>query len=282
MSHRPKRAVFKPATLSEYLEWAKSTLHADFTEDQSRSLYDVNVQTAFNTVAQHPFFIHLGTRLHAWSLEYEAATHSHLLMSGDAPRLLMKPFASAVNKSFRTNVLWNRGFPRPPKHGWVTPANLFSYFNDSIRTTLVCKFIDGPGTIVQHLEQYAKETNILSRWYTQARDDGYYAYHFYVTIEVNFYDASWRVQRLPLTVEIQVTTQLQDILRGLTHQLYEQNRLAAEPETAEWKWDYRSDRFQASYLSHTLHLLEALVVQARDGSLAGRSARPDAEREGAE
>jgi hypothetical protein len=256
----------KPVTLPDYFEWAEKRLGVEFGSERSRNLYDVNLRTAYNTVTHHDFYTQLDMKLKAWSDDYKLKTGSPLLMEDRVPSLLIKPYDSAVNKSFRTNVLWNKSFPRPPSGGWVIPDNLFYRFNDGLRTTLVCKFIDGPNFTVEKLSAYANEIGFASKWYSQEKEEGYYAFHFYVTTEIDFYDANLRMQRLPIQVEIQVTTQLQEVLRGLTHLFYEQNRLEAEVSNSQWKWEYGSNRFRASYLSHTLHLLEAVIVQSRDQS----------------
>jgi hypothetical protein len=65
-------------------------------------------------------------------------------------------------------------------------------------------------------------------------------------------------------VEIQLTTQLQEVLRSLTHPFYEAERLLRNPDKGKWKWDFSSGRFKVGYLSHTLHLLESVILETRD------------------
>ena len=101
-------------------------------------------------------------------------------------------------------------------------------------------------------------------WRSQAKDEGYYAYHFYTDYEVDFYDLNFNFARATIQMEIQVTTQLQEIMRSLTHKFYESRRIQPSKKNLDWKWQYRENQFRASYLSHTLHLLEAYVVQSRD------------------
>jgi hypothetical protein len=70
-----------------------------------------------------------------------------------------------------------------------------------------------------------------------------------------------------ILVEIQITTQLQDVLRSLTHHLYEGQRLQSE-ESGKWKWDFASNRFRVGYLSHALHLIESIILDSRDRVLS--------------
>jgi ppGpp synthetase/RelA/SpoT-type nucleotidyltranferase len=180
-------------------------------------------------------------------------------------KLVKKPYESAIDKSFRINALWNDGFPNEPKKGWVTPRNLHFYFNDGIRSYLVCRFIDGPRFIAEQLTNYAKSLGLKSRFYSQERDEGYYAYHFYVTINVYFIDESFKKVNSEIEIEIQLTTQLQEVLKSLIHEFYQANRLK-QSSNSKWKWEYKTNRFRVGYISHALHLLESIIVEIRDGS----------------
>ncbi len=256
----------KPRTIAEYIEWARSTLSVDFDDTRSKNLYTTNLQFIFNTVSEHIFFRELDGQLAQWSEEYENKTSSQLLMDKSTFALLIKNYESAVDKSFRNNIILNENFPKPPKKGWVTPENLFKCLNDGVRGALVCKFIDGPSFLSKKLTEDSTKLGLKSRRYSQERDEGYYAYHFYAEFKVDLLDKNWQKQESEVEIEIQITTQLQEVLRSLTHQFYEQKRLQPESDKSKWKWDYMSNQFRTSYLSHTLHLLEAIIVQARDHS----------------
>jgi ppGpp synthetase/RelA/SpoT-type nucleotidyltranferase len=254
----------KPLTISEYIKWANKTLSVDFNSERSHTIYETNIGNAYSVVSKHPFFANLTETLKQWESNYKRRTKSPLLMNKIEFDLQKKPYRSAIDKSFRKNVLWNKSFPKEPKEGWVTDNNLYNYFNDGLRGTLTCKFIDGPKFLVGKLTELANRYSIPIEWYTQEKDEGYYAYHFYTTFEVAFIDKTWQPQQGLIQVEIQLTTQLQDILRELTHQFYEQRRIESKTRGTSWKWNYKSNQFRASYLSHSLHLLEAYIVQARD------------------
>lgn len=234
----------KPRTISEYIEWGRNTLSVDFEDSRSNNLYTTNLQVIFNTVSDHVFFRELDGQLARWSEDYENQTNSQLLMDKSSFVLLIKPYESALDKSFRANIILNENFPEPPKKGWVTPENLFKCFNDGVRGSLVCKFIDAPSFLTNKLAEYAARLDLKSRRYSQERDEGYYAYHFYVKFKVDLLDKDWQKQESEVEVEIQVTTQLQEVLRSLTHQFYEQKRLQPESDSSKWKWDYTSNRFE--------------------------------------
>lgn len=253
-----------PQNLLEYKIWTKKELHADFDSEKSVNLFSTNVNIAQLAVEQHQFFTELHHYLLKWDNAYERKMHSPLLMNREPLKLFKKTYESAVDKSFRRNVLWNPKFPLQPDGGWITPAVLYRVFNDLVRTTIVCRFIDGPEFLVSKLSEFASKLKLKSKSYSHERDEGYYAYHFYVFIPVKLLDAEFKEFTHDMEVEIQITTQLQDVLKNLTHKFYEVDRLNSEKKTSKWKWDYNSNSFKVSYLSHTLHLLEAIILESRN------------------
>jgi hypothetical protein len=118
--------------------------------------------------------------------------------------------------------------------------------------------------------RYADRFGLTSRGYSQERDDGYYAFHSYVTFEAELFDAKWNSVPAGVEVEIQITTQLQEVLRNLTHPLYERRRLQADDHSGKWKWEFDSNRFRLAYLSHALHLLESMILDSRKGVLSSK------------
>jgi hypothetical protein len=63
--------------------------------------------------------------------------------------------------------------------------------------------------------------------------------------------------------EIQLTTQMQEVLRDLSHSFYEEKRLSQDDDR-QWKWDHKSALFRSSFMGHTLHLLEGVIVELRE------------------
>lgn len=254
----------KPETIPQYLDWAAEHLASDFKDPKSKRVYEVNLNISFNVISKHSFFSELQTQLENWDQEYLANTSTRLLMESSPPELVQKPYESAVDKSFRVNVLWNENFPEPPKKGWITADNLYFYFNDLVRCSIVCRFIDGPRYLTDLLMRFAEDHGLERRRYSQERDDGYYAYHYYVKFPLKLLNSNWDEIESYIEVEIQVTTQLQDILRSLTHSFYKATRVLPEKDSSKWKWDFKSNRFRVGYLSHTLHLLESIILESRD------------------
>lgn len=255
-----------PKTQVEYVSWAKETLNIDYEGAHERA-FRSNSAFALLTVQRHQFFQTLGEYLEVVSGEYAAEHRSPLLMNINPPELFQKSYESAINKSYRLNAVWNRRFPNNPQTGWVTPANWYILFDDLIRGTLVCKYLDGPPFLAKRLEQRAQGLGLACTVKALGRDEGYYAYHFHVKIPVDLVDAEFNEHPVDLSVEIQLTTQLQEVLYNITHKFYEQNRLQRARDT-DWKWDHGSNLFKAAYVSHTLHMLEATILELRDSEVA--------------
>lgn len=254
----------KPRDIPEYKDWIKDYLTTDFDDETSRNLFETNLNHAMNVVEEHSFFVNLSQKLRELNKAYESSTGSNLLMKDEPLQLLQKSYTSAIDKSFRVNILQNNGFPKPPEKGWATHKNLFEYFNDLIRGTIVCRFIDAPTFLTKELTNYAQSLSLETKYYSQAREEGYYAYHFYVFIPVKLLNEQFKKFDSKIEVEIQITTQLQDVLKSLTHIHYESDRLKPKKLDNKWKWEYKTNKFKVSYLSHTLHLLESVIVESRD------------------
>ncbi|WP_157606194.1 hypothetical protein [Rheinheimera sp. SA_1] len=257
----------KPLTLVDYCAWAEGALDSHFSSQQVVNLYNVNVKSIRTTIEEHEFFQTLVDASGQWCEEYMLENNCELYTSDVIPELVSKPYDSAVNKSFRFNILWNSKFPDSPDGGWITSKNLVSSFNDIIRGCLVCKYVDGPKYVIERLEQHARSLNLDSRSYSQERDDGYYAYHFYVKIPVTLFNIDFTDYESEIELEIQVTTQLQEVLRSITHKFYEKERTSDSQDTSKWKWDFNSGKFKVGYLSHTLHLLESIILESRNSVL---------------
>lgn len=258
-----------PLNEAEYIEWAQTTLGFDLGR-AGALVYRQHVTYVHGTVEEHPFFQGFDRFLAQAQLKYQSEVHADLFMLAHSdprtPRLKLKrkSYESVVNKTYRHNVVLNRKFADPPKGNWITPENWFERLNDIVRGTIVCKYIDGPRMLAEWLDTYAKQLGLESSYTSQQRDMGYYAYHFYVKIPIDMMTEDRREVNFNVTVEIQLTTQLQEIMYEITHRYYEHTRDNLPEDPHAWKWEVNSDRFRAGYLGHTLHLLEAIILDLRD------------------
>jgi hypothetical protein len=266
----------RPETVEQYVLWANANLSIDFASVATRNRYETNVQNAQNAIQDSRFMREFEGFIAMQEEQHQKVPGGGLLMGADLA-VVRKPFQAAVTKSYRINVLRNRRFPSPPADGWVSPDNWYMRFDDLVRGTLICKFLDGPKILAPALDSYASSMGLVGRHVPRNTDDGYYAFHHYTSFPVDLVDAAWQTQAATVEFEIQLTTQLQEVLRELTHPLYEEARLASGRPDDSWKWDFETPRFRTSYLGHTLHMIEAVIVQVRDTTKRASEIAPTAE-----
>lgn len=251
-------------SIEKYLKWVKDNQGHDYESTVNKNRYNTNVKTVQGTISDNAIVHGIESKLGEWAIDYEKETGSSLFMHKPLLQFSTKTYQSTIDKIFRINCLWNKKFPdAPPNSGWINPENIFSKINDLVRACLVCKFIDGPKFITEKLAEYCQENGTKHRCYSQERDEGYYAYHFYIYFDVQVLDSEWKEIDTTAIVEIQFTTQLQEVLKELTHQYFEVSRLEPESSDNKWKWEVNSNRFRSAYMCHTLHLLEAIILDLR-------------------
>jgi ppGpp synthetase/RelA/SpoT-type nucleotidyltranferase len=194
--------------------------------------------------------------------QYTRTCGFKLFATPEPPTLTLKPYDSLLSKSYRKNVLANRDWPKPPASGWITPENWYQKTNDVVRTAIVVKYLDGVEFLVEHIRRIANDGSRTFSVDYEARDEGYYAAHCYVTFDLEVRKLDWDTERVPVRVEIQITTQLQDVIRKLTHQYYE-NRRMKDASDLKWQWNYTSPEFVPNYLGHILHYVEGMIMEVR-------------------
>jgi Region found in RelA / SpoT proteins len=249
-------------TWHEYTRWLRTVTGIDEFASAKRRYETVGLKIK-NDVETSPFWVDLKAALPDLGDAYTLESTYKLFATSDAPQVYLKSYGSVLDKSYRKNVLNNRSWPQSPDGGWVTPANWFDRMNDLVRTTLVVKYLDGVKFVVERLKELAKAHEQPFAVDFEARDEGYYAAHCYVWFEIEIPKVNWDTERASARLEIQVTTQLQDVIRKLTHDYYEQRRSRVAATEIKWQWDYESPEFVPNYLGHILHYIEGMIMEVR-------------------
>lgn len=256
----------KPTTMEQYKIWLKER-HGVEISRHTEHYYDTVARKVKWTFESSGFWTQLSARWQEFDDTYRMDT-GYPLFAPQEPRLLIKPFPSFLDKTFRKNVVYNENWPDPPsaQAGWVLPSNWYSRVSDVVRTSLVVKYLDGVKFAVDRLRDLCTECDqgtAQSRY--EARAEGYYAAHVYIpgTYEVPAED--WDTVRISLRVEIQIRTQVQDLIKRLLHDYYEERRDKAAGPDVDWQWSYQSDEFSVNFLGHMLHYLEGVIMSVRDG-----------------
>lgn len=207
--------------------------------------------------------------------KYSEKTGYPLIFSWE-PEICTKPFLSFLEKTYRKNIVDNRAFPEEPEGGWLIPPDWFSNINDIVRTTLVVKYLDGVQLLMEEIYTIAKASGIPCTFALESTEEGYYAGHLYLRKLVEIPKINWDTERREFSFEIQVTTQVKDVIKRLLHKYYEERRMPGITYNADWRWNYRSDEFIANYLGHILHYVEGMILEVRDRSKEKKDASQDA------
>lgn len=186
-------------------------------------------------------------------------------------RIYSKPYDSVLSKVYRQNYIHNKNWPSAPKVGFVELSGLYGRLNDLIRTRLVCKYMDGPEFVSDRLKSYCASIGLNHRHYAMASEGGYYAWHNYIKLPVQVM-VGGAVVDVEMPLEVQITTQLAEVISALTHGLYEGTREANGRPDESWKWQPETQRFRSTYLGHSLHLLEGIIQEFRRDVIKGTAA----------
>jgi hypothetical protein len=127
------------------------------------------------------------------------------------------------------------------------------------------KYLDGVAFMIEKIKSFCVGRGIECGAYLEAREEGYYAAHLYIRQTFEIPRVNWDTERVDVSVELQITTQLQEVIRRLLHSYYEDKRkLSKGSEMAKWQWDYKSEEFSAAYLGHILHYVEGMIMEIRE------------------
>jgi len=223
----------KPENLNDYKKWLKDNINIEISK-RDESYYE-SVTTRIKSDFEKSNLWETMTRnFKEYNDEYLIET-GYQLIRETKPEFLIKPFNSLVLKSFRKNVLENPNWPNEPQGGWILPSNWFRTINDILRTLIEVKYLDGVEFLLIKLQSQCEKIQILCTTSLEAREEGYYAAHFYIKQIFEIPKVNWDTEKIDVSIEIQITTQLQEVIRKLLHKYYENARQKPKSDT---KWDY--------------------------------------------
>jgi ppGpp synthetase/RelA/SpoT-type nucleotidyltranferase len=191
--------------------------------------------------------------------------HKYPLIAEFNPPIVIKPWDSFLEKTYRRNVVNNSRFPNAPEDGWLLPDNWYSKIHDIIRTTIVVKYLDGVPLVLNFLRAKASNHSLHFESELQARVDGYYGAQCLCCKDCMISTLEWQRILQRFDFEIQITTSMKDVIKRLLHSYYETRRVNVGPVSIEeLSWNYKSEEFIASYLGHILHYVEGMILDVRD------------------
>ncbi|MBM7408371.1 hypothetical protein [Methanococcus maripaludis] len=262
MNTEEKKCSEKPQSIEEYKLWLKDYQNIENIDKYSRFYESVTLKIK-RDIEKSNFWINLNEQLKEYNGKYRLETNYNLFTEIPQLHLDVKSWDSFLLKTFRFNVLENKKWPNQPQEGWLLPENWFGRINDIVRTLIVVKYMDGVKFLADGIEEECNNCNLKAYTSYQAKDEGYYAVHLYSKIKCEIPKDNFSFEEIPIKFEIQITTQLQEVIRGLLHKHYEEKR-KNEPVKENWKWDYKHDEFSTNYLGHILHYIEGMIVEIRE------------------
>lgn len=254
----------KPKDEREFLIWFSEKFN--YNNKDYSNYYNQVTNNLKENFCNSQFWIGVNRLIKEWDNQYFSEYGVNLFTSDVAPSVVVKPLNSLLNKAYRKNVLNNDRYPNEPKDGWITPENWFDKIHDIIRTSFVVKYLDGVKFVESKLKELAHNNGIEDAFLCdyEARDDGYYAAHAGISLSIDLLTKSWKMEKHTIAVEMQITTELQEMIKALLHKYYEKNRTTVFPKDYKWQWDYRNEQFVPNYMGHIAHYLEGMIVEIRD------------------
>ena len=181
----------KPLDIKEYNKWIFEKHKIDLHRAKTR--YESVTRKALDDVRASRCWASILNNIGDLGQEYHISTGYDLFADDSpSPDLLIKPFESFVNKTYRKNVLGNKQWPAPPHGtGWILPPHGFIHINDIIRSLLVVKYLDGVTFVVERIREVVRGEEIECNVTLEAREEGYYAAHLNFTIECEIPSQNW-------------------------------------------------------------------------------------------
>lgn len=253
----------KPKDIAEYKKWLKEK-HKIEISNETEKYYNSIASKIKLELEKSDFWIKLTGNLKEYDGDYYAKTGYHLLTTSLKPEWDIKHFDSFLLKTFRKNIIENKCWPDEPKDMWILPNNWYSRINDIIRTLFEVKYLDGVDLMINKVQSICEEQNMGCEVSLEATEVGYYAAHLSISKEYEIPEVTWGTKIINVSIEIQITTQIQEVIRKLLHKYYEEARKRLEKEDIKWQWKYKSNEFAANYLGHILHYVEGMIMDIRE------------------
>ena len=261
------KSLIKPEFPDGYEKWFREKLgkKSGLPFDRLERHYETVSKEALESFKSWEVWRKIIDGLHDFDDKYKIE-HGYPLITEYKPEIIRKPYKSFFEKTYRRNVLNNHSYPAPPKEGWLVPPDWYTEVNDIIRTTLVVKYLDGVEFIIKEIENIAVDSGIYMEHTLESKEEGYYAGHVILMKSVEVTKTDFDTEKRDIFFEIQITTQVKEVIKRLLHKFYEKRRIDKGEEKTNWRWDYKSDEFVANYLGHVLHYVEGMILEVRDRS----------------
>lgn len=230
--------------------------------------YETITDNLLNEISKSDFYKQLIDKLRALNDKYRSEKQYTLINTEKSLNLKIKKFENMQEKSFRIDVLKNEKWKNSNEkwiddYNWITPLNCFEKLNDIIRTRVFIRYLDGVKLVLEVLDKLAEIHNYKAETTFKSDVKGYYGVHFVVKFPVSITNFYSETESILVNIEIQICTQISEVINELLHRYYEKQRLDISGIDKDWQWNYECDEFMPAYLGHMSHYIEGMIMEAR-------------------
>lgn len=256
----------KPETFNEYKSMVEKITKKRI--EIMEEFYNRNINNMAEDIKKSDFYINLRDRLELINNTYKKNQKFELIEFNKTMKIDKKKFENMLKKCYRWDVLENdkwdlENIDWQDGYSWTHPLNCYLRMSDIIRTRITLRYIDRIDETLSAVLQTAVDYGLEILHEYVVEEDGYYGVHVDVKYLVKIIKEDWTEEEIQLNFEIQITTQIKDVVNEILHEYYEYNRLRKE-KVEEWQWDYENINFLPSYLGHISHYIEGMLLYARD------------------
>jgi len=254
-------------TLEEYQNFVEKNV-LQFALPKMRKYYELVIATMKVNFEKSEFFRRLDQELPRYNEEY-LRDKKYVLFTKFQPIIMdTKPFDSMICKCYRQDIIDNphwikRVFDWKDEYTWMNPLQCFETFSDILRTRISVRYLDGAIFVLEKLKLLADSLRLSYEYDYKAEEEGYYAIHFDLIAPFEIPSLEFETRKIKSRVEIQVNTEIQDLILALTHKYYEEGRMKSKVSSEKWQWDYECEEFLPNYLGHIIHYIEGMIMEVR-------------------
>jgi ppGpp synthetase/RelA/SpoT-type nucleotidyltranferase len=254
----------RPSSADEYISWWNKNYDPKIDQLCKKQYEDARILVKYefeNSAAWRKLI----EELYNYESEYRRSHYGYdlLMKTPNDIKFDLKEWNNFISKTWRKNVVEREVWDEKLDENWITPLNWFEKITDIVRTRIVVKYFDGTAFLLDKICNLFREYgyDCVPDW--QARFEGYYAAHLNIFTEYELL-FGMETQKKKIGVEIQITTQIKDVINILTHKFYERRRANLFTPGSKWQWNYKSGEFAPNYMGHILHYVEGTIMDIRD------------------
>ena len=255
----------KPSDLESYKNFVEDVTGKSLVA--LKEYYEKTATTMKREFCESDLFKSMYRDLASLNDHYAINRKFRLLEFSKCLEMKIKEFDDMMEKCYRNDILQNPMWDhnnQVDNYDWTHPLNCFEKLNDTIRSRIVIRYLDGVELVLDTLKEGLNRSSVEYDTPEYKSDErGYYGVHFIIKYPIEIQDISGRARKILLRIEFQICTQISEVVNELLHQYYEKQRLEPLTINRKWQWDYDSDEFAAAYIGHISHYIEGMIMQSR-------------------